>query len=114
VREARRAPVDPPEIRLRKDRVAVGSARPPKGGAQVWLVRYDPRRQEVVVKDGDNRGQTVVERNIVAQIEPLGAWKGRPVLFKLPPAPAEGLATVVLLQGADGGRILASAAPAQP
>jgi hypothetical protein len=106
VREARRAPSDPPDIRFRGDRVAIGSARRPAGGAEVWLVRYDPRRQEVAVKDGDNRGQTVVERDVVVEIDRLGAWNGRPVLLKLPAAPQDGLASAILVQGKDGGRIL--------
>ena len=105
VREARRAPIDPPDMRLRGDRVAVGSGRAPRGGAEVWLVRYDPHQQTVEVKEGDNRGQSVVERNVVVQIERLGDWKGRPVLLRLPPAPQEGLSAVVILQGRDGGRI---------
>jgi len=107
VRDARHAPVDSPDMRFRSgDRVAVGSGRAPRGGAEVWLVRYDPRQQKVDITDGDNRGQSVVERNVVVQIERLGAWRGRPLLLRLPPPPADGLDTVVLLQGQDGGRIL--------
>ena len=34
-------------------------ARAPKGGGEVWLVRYDPREQDVAVKSGDNKGQTI-------------------------------------------------------
>lgn len=108
VRAARRVAIDPPQMRFRGgDRVAVGSARrPPPGGGEIWLVRYDPRAQTVEVKDGDNRGQSVVERNVVVQLERLGAWRGRPVLLAMPPPPADGLKTVVLVQGADGGKIL--------
>ena len=109
VREARRAPADPPQMRFRGDRVAIGSSRRSPGHADVWLVRYDPRQQEVQVTDGDNRGQTVVERNVVVQIEPLGVWKGRPVLLKLPAAPQEGLATAILVQTKNGGRIVGAA-----
>jgi hypothetical protein len=106
VREARRASANPPDMTLVDDLARVGSARRPRGGAEVWLVRYDPREQTIEVKDGDNRGQSVVERNVVVQLEKLGDWKGRPVRFKLPPASEEGLATVILLQAKDGGRIL--------
>jgi hypothetical protein len=92
------------------DRVAIGSGRAPTGGAEVWLVRYDPREQDVEVKDGDNRGHKVVERNVVMQLERLGAWKGHPLLLRLPAAPQSGLSTLVLVQGTGGGRILGVAA----
>jgi len=106
VRQARRAELDPPDMAFRGEKVAVGSGRRPKGGAEVWLVRYDPKQAEVEIKDGDNRGQTVVERNVVVQIARLGAWKGRPVLLAMPAPPADGLATAVVVQGAGGGRVL--------
>ena len=89
-------------------RVDVGSGKAPRGGADVWLVRYDPREQDVVVKKGDNRGQTVVHRNVVREIKRLGAWRGRPTAYRLPAA-EDGLASAVLVQGVDGGRILAVA-----
>jgi len=110
VREARRAPANPPDMNIGDSKARVGSGRRSPGGADVWLVRYDPREQTIEVKDGDNRGQSVVERNVVVQLERLGPWKGRPVLYKLPPAPQDGLQTVVLLQDRDGGRILGVAA----
>jgi hypothetical protein len=111
IRDARRDRVDPPDMKLRGDRVAIGSGRRPRGGAQVWLIRYDPRQQDVEVKDGDNRGHTVVERNVVAQAQDLGPWKGRPVLLSLPPAPQDGLRTVVLVQSVADGRTLGVLAP---
>jgi hypothetical protein len=108
VRSAVAAPRDPPEIHfVGARRVDVGSARAPKGGADVWLIRYDPRAVEVTVKAGDNRGETVVERNVVREMTRLGAWKGKPQAFRLPAAEEEGLRTVVVLQGPKGGRVLA-------
>ena len=107
VSQARRARLDPPQMMFRSaDRVAVGSGRAPRGGADVWLVRYDPKEQSIEVKDGDNRGHTVVERDVVVQLERLGAWRGRPVLLAMPPPTEPGLKTVVLVQGAGGGRIM--------
>ncbi|MES2894829.1 MAG: DUF1223 domain-containing protein [Pseudomonadota bacterium] len=105
-KDARPAP-DMAFIGLR--RVDVGSGPVPRGGAEVWLVRYDPREQDVVVKKGDNRGQTVAHRNVVREIRRLGSWRGRPTAYRLPPPTEDGLATAVLVQGPDGGRILAAA-----
>lgn len=102
-----RAPRNPPDMEFRRDgRVAVGSGPSPRGGGEVWLVRYDPRPQEVVVRRGENRGQTVNQKNVVREIVRLGSWSGRPRVYSLPPSADEGLQSVVLLQGAKGGRIM--------
>ena len=87
-------------------RVDVGTGVPPRGGAEVWMIRYDPRAQEVAVKTGDNKGQTMVHRNVVREIKRLGAWRGRARAYRLPPAAEDGLATAVLVQAAPGGRVL--------
>jgi hypothetical protein len=110
VREAIRAPADPPQIRfINRRRVDVGSGRAVRGSAEVWLVRYDPRDQEVVIKSGDNRGQTVVQKNVVREMTRLGGWRGRATAFRLPEAAEDGLETAVILQVPRGGRILAVA-----
>jgi hypothetical protein len=106
VREARRLPSDPPQMSWRGDHVAVGGGRRPRGGAEIWLIRYDPREQSIDIKDGDNRGHKVSERNVVVQLARLGDWRGRPQLLRLPPSPQDGLKSLVLVQAADGGRIL--------
>ena len=55
VKAAARAPRKAPDVHFVGSRRAdVGSGSAPKGGAEVWLIRYDPRAQEVVVKSGDN------------------------------------------------------------
>jgi hypothetical protein len=108
VREAARDRRYPPDMRFldRGRRVAVGSGRAPRGGAEVWMIRYDPREQDVAVKSGDNKGQTVVQKNVVREIRRLGAWKGRPTRYRLPPPTEDGLRTVIVVQAAHGGRIL--------
>jgi hypothetical protein len=112
VHDAAKASDDPPQIRFGQGRrVYIGSGRAPQGGADVWLVRYDPREQEVAVKTGDNRGQTVVQKNVVREMTRLGAWRGRPTVFRLPEPGEEGLKTVVLVQGARGGRMLGVGRP---
>ena len=92
-----------------KRRVDVGSGTVPRGGAEVWLVRYDPRQQDITVRTGDNRGQTVPHRNVVVEIKRLGAWRGRPTAYRMPQPPAEGLASAVIVQGPRGGRVIAAA-----
>ena len=107
LREAARAPHNPPDVAfIGANRVDVGSGRPPKGGAEVWMVRYDPRQQDVPVKKGENRGQTIAHRNVVREIKRLGAWRGRPTAYRLPKASEDGLATVLIVQADKGGRIL--------
>lgn len=112
VAEARKGPRDPPDIHFVGDaRVYVGSARAPKGGGDVWLVRYDPREQDVAVKSGDNKGQTIPSRNVVRELKRLGAWRGKPVAFRLPQPAEDGLKTVVLVQAVHGGRVIGLGEP---
>jgi len=100
----------PPDMAfIGKHRVDVGSGPVPRGGAEVWMVRYDPRQQEVAVRKGDNRGQSLVHRNVVRELTLLGAWRGRPTAYRMPPPDEEGLSTAVIVQGAKGGPIIAVA-----
>ena len=108
VKQAGKAPHDPPDLELKPTRVIVGSGRPVHGGADVWLIRYDPTTQSVPVKRGDNRGRTIVERNVVCELVRLGGWSGRSKAYRLPKPSADGLKTVIILQASHGGRILAA------
>ena len=109
IKQAAREHDKPPQIMAaRGARVAVGSGHAPKGGADVWLVRYDPHEQKVVVKTGDNRGKTVVEHNVVRELVRLGAWTGKPKSFREPEAQTDGLQTAVIVQAAHGGKIVAA------
>lgn len=110
IREAAGAERDPPDVLfIGERRVDVGSGRPPKGGAEVWLIRYDPREQAVEVKAGDNRGQTVVHRNVVRDVVRLGTWRGRPTAYRIRTPADEGLESVLVVQAAKDGRIVAVA-----
>lgn len=98
---------NPPDMRfLGSRRVDVGSGRIGRGGAEVWLIRYDPRSVEVTVRAGDNRGETVVQKNVVRQMQRLGVWRGTPRAFRLPTPIEDGLKTAVVVQGPRGGRVL--------
>lgn len=107
--EAARGQAPAPDIQfIGPRRVDVGSGPVPRGGAEVWLVRYDPKPREVVVRKGENRGQTLEQRNVVREIIPLGRWRGRPTAYAAPEATEEGLETLLIVQAPNGGRILAA------
>ncbi len=100
----------PPDIEFREtgDRVGVGSGRPPAGGAEVVAVTYTPGVQTVEVRDGENRGRAVRHVNVVRDVTRLGEWRGRPVLYALPPS-RSGDAVAVLVQGKADRRIIGAA-----
>ena len=56
------------KLRASRGRVRV-SGRAPQGGADIWLVRYDPQDQPVQVKSGENRGKTL------SQVANLKKWE---------------------------------------
>ncbi|HEY5410593.1 MAG TPA: DUF1223 domain-containing protein, partial [Caulobacteraceae bacterium] len=84
IRKMRQGGLSGPRMRLHRTRLTVGSGHRPPGGAEVWLVRYDPSVQKVAVKRGENRGQVVLERNVVRQLVRLGAWSGRQKSYAVP------------------------------
>lgn len=107
--KAQRDPRNPPDMAyIGARRVDVGSGAAPRGGAEVWLVRYDPSEQEVVVRTGDNRGKTVAHTNVVREMVRLGTWRGRPTAYRLPASEQAGLETAVIVQTRDGGRVIAA------
>ncbi len=97
-----------PELTFTRDGLAVGAGRAARAPADVWLVRYDPRVQQVPIRAGENGGRTLPIKNAVVSLTRLGAWRGLAEQFSLPPAPS-GLATAVLVQTRDAGPILAAA-----
>jgi hypothetical protein len=108
VKAAAKAPANAPDMEFVGDggRVAIGSGPVPRGGGEVWLVRYDPRQQDIAVKRGDNRGQTLIHRNVVRELTRLGPWSGQPRLYRLTTPGDDALKTVIILQGAKGGRVI--------
>lgn len=89
--------------------VRIGDGRAPAGGADVWLIRYEPRTIEVPVHRGENGGRTLPHKNVVRSLRWLGKWEGRHVVWDLPHSDP-GLRTGILLQVPNGGPILAAAA----
>ena len=96
-----------PALTLATDKVAIGTGTASGAGADVWLVRYDPRTIAVAVRAGENEGRTIEHRNVVRQLVRLGKWTGAAATLALP-SPTPGLATAVLVQ-LPGGAILAAA-----
>lgn len=101
-----------PTVRLLSHgRVQVSAGHAPRGGAEVWLVRYQAAPAEVAVTSGENRGKSVRYRNVVRELERLGGWTGKSRTYAEPQASEGDLKTVVLVQAKSGGRILAVIAP---
>ena len=89
------------------DKVMIGAGVSPRRGADVWLVRYDPRSLPVPVKAGENTGKTLAQRNVVRSLTRLGDWTGPATVFTAPRTDPR-LRSVVLVQTRDGGPILAA------
>ncbi len=96
-------------IALSRGRVEIGSGSAPQAGADVWLVRYDPRVQQVAIQRGENNGKTLPHRDIVRELTRLGGWTGAPVAFATMPPADPAFRTAVLVQARNGGPILAAA-----
>ncbi len=75
------------------------------GKAVVWLVRYDPRLQNVAIKSGENSGRNLAHKNIVRQLVKLGEWNGKAASYTLPALPSDVYKSAVLTQRPGGGAI---------
>ena len=108
IQQAGRQKASAPRIRMvRHGKVLVGAGRAPAGGADVWLIRYDPSVQEVTVKSGENRGQTLTQKNVVRELVRLGGWRGKELTYALPAGDdPKTLASCILVQASHGGRVL--------
>ncbi|HVY34930.1 MAG TPA: DUF1223 domain-containing protein [Caulobacteraceae bacterium] len=102
-----------PTIRQTRDKVQIGAGTAPRGGTDVWLVRFRSAPADVTVTAGENRGKTVRYLNVVRELERLGGWSGRARTFEAPQATEGDLKSAILVQAKRGGRILAVLAPAK-
>jgi hypothetical protein len=101
------APVGP-VVSLTGNGVEIGAADASPVGADVWLVRYDPKVVEVPVGRGENTGRTLPHTHVVHSLDRLGSWTGAELSLDIVPA-AAGLRTAVLVQEPNGGPILSVA-----
>ena len=99
---------DSPAVSLAGGKVTIGTGKTVGGGADVWLVRYDPRLVQVPVGRGENSGRTLGHKNVVHELRRLGSWSGKATSLALPAA-KKGLRSAVLVQAPNGGAILAAA-----
>jgi hypothetical protein len=113
----REANASAPQVEIDNDQVHVGQANAGQantgkrttGHYDVWLVRFNPKIENVPIARGENSGITLPHKNVVKQLVKLGAWNGNPASFTLPPASQTGLEEAVLVQAGPGGAILAAA-----
>jgi hypothetical protein len=96
-------------VALSQGRVEIGAGQAPKAGADVWLVRYDPRVRQVAIQRGENNGKTLPHRDVVRELTRLGGWNGAAAAFAVAPPADPALRTAVLVQAKNGGPILAAA-----
>jgi len=101
-------PANAPALTLSGARLTVAAASAPAGGADVWLVRYDPRTVQVPIQAGENGGRTLPHRNVVHELVRIGGWNGKTATYELPAATNPAYRTAILVQGVSGGPIIAS------
>jgi hypothetical protein len=100
---------DGPTLGIQNDHVSIGAGRAPPGGADIWLVHYDPRIVDVAISAGENGGRTLPHRDIVRDMTKVGHWSGTPVTLSLAAPRVAAWNTAILVQAGPGGPILAAA-----
>jgi hypothetical protein len=98
----------PPAISIANDRVQISSSNISATNADVWLIRYDPRIEQVPIARGENGGRTLPHKNVVKELVKLGSWSGKAETFAIPQTPRNGLRAAVLIQQGPGGVIVAA------
>lgn len=80
-----------------------------KPDADVFLVVYDDAHS-TVVKSGENRGKTLISRNVVRTITRIGGWRGKSTTIRtVAPSAQDGDKLAVILQKSGFGPILGAA-----
>jgi len=97
-----------PTVTLSGGVVQISRGAAPRDGADVWLVRYDPRRIEVAVLRGENAGRALAHKNVVRDLSLVGRWMGDRMAVRTPQTD-DGLRAAVIVQARGGGPVLAAA-----
>ena len=100
-------PLGGPSVSIAGSTLNIGSGSAPPGGANIWLVYFDPATIPVAIRASENGGRTVIHHDIVRELKLLGRWSGERQTITLPSAPT-GLRSAVLVQVQSGGPILAA------
>ncbi len=98
-----------PAISIADDRVQISASNVSATNADVWLIRYDPRIEQVPIARGENGGRTLPHKNVVKQLVKLGNWSGKAETFAIPQSVRGDLRSAVLIQQGPGGVIVAAA-----
>ena len=94
-----------PSIDVRGETLTVGKG---SGTAHIWVVRYDPRTQNVAIRSGENTGRNLPHKNIVRSLAKLGEWNGTEKRYALSHATDKNLKTAILVQRPGAGAIIAA------
>jgi hypothetical protein len=108
IAEARKADGAGPSLDLGDDVAQIGAGAAPRGGADIWLVRYDPRRVEIAVLRGENAGHTLAQKNVVRDLTLVGRWTGEAMTIRAPHID-DGSRRAIIVQAHGAGPILAAA-----
>lgn len=103
----REANATAPQVAIAGNQVNIGQGA--AGHYDVWLVRFDPRIENVPIARGENSGLTLPHKNVVKQLVKLGSWNGSPASFAIPTAIQAGLKEAIFVQAGAGGAIVAAA-----
>jgi hypothetical protein len=103
----REANASAPPVEIVNGQVHIGKGT--AGRYDVWLIRFNPKIENVPIARGENSGITLPHKNVVKQLVKLGGWNGSPASFAIPAASQTGLKEAVLVQAGAGGAIVAAA-----